>query len=195
MRVILLGPPGAGKGTQAAGLAQRHGLAHLATGDMLRAEVASGSALGAEIKALIDDGQFVSDAMSLDLVSRHMANSPSGYVLDGFPRTLSQAQALDDKLAGEGADLDAVVLLEVDEEVLLSRVLGRARGAVARGEAPRKDDGEDVFRSRMELYRSLTEPVAAHYRARGRLTVLDGTLPVDVVERELDILVKHAAAA
>jgi adenylate kinase len=153
-RLLFLGPPGAGKGTQAAQLAASHGLLHLSTGDLLRAEVAAGSALGQEAEAVMARGELVSDQLVLAIVRSRLLGHQGGWLLDGFPRNLAQAEALDQLLGELEQRIELVVLMQLDDELLLQRLLGRGR----------QDDTEAVIRHRLEVYRQQTAPLIAHYR-------------------------------
>jgi adenylate kinase len=153
-RLLFLGPPGAGKGTQAAQLAASHGLLHLSTGDLLRAEVAAGSALGQEAEAVMARGELVSDQLVLAIVRSRLLGHQGGWLLDGFPRNLAQAEALDQLLAELEQRIELVVLMQLDDELLLQRLLGRGR----------QDDTEAVIRHRLEVYRQQTAPLISHYR-------------------------------
>jgi adenylate kinase len=187
MRLVLLGPPGAGKGTQAMRIAARFAIPQLSTGDMLREAVASGSALGARVKDIMERGELVPDDVVIAVIADRMDHSDAanGFVLDGFPRTVPQAGALDRELANRGIGLDAVLELEVDEDVLLVRVKGRADEAANQGRPVRRDDNPEVFKTRLKAYRAQTAPVAEYYRSQGLLNVVDGLRPIDVVTDEL----------
>jgi adenylate kinase len=187
MRLVLLGPPGAGKGTQATRIAGRFAIPQLSTGDMLREAVASGSVLGARVKGIMERGDLVPDDVVIAVVADRMDHSDaaSGFILDGFPRTVAQAEALDRELAARGIALDAVLELEVDEDVLLVRVKGRADAAAKQGQLVRRDDNPDVFKTRLKAYRAQTAPVTEYYRSRGLVHVVDGLQPIDVVTDEL----------
>jgi adenylate kinase len=183
MRLVLLGPPGAGKGTQATRMAKRFAIPQLSTGDMLRDAVASGSA----VKNIMERGDLVPDDVVIAVVADGMDHSDAadGFVLDGFPRTVAQAEALDRELAARGIGLDAVLELEVNEEVLLVRITGRAEEASKRGQPVRRDDNPDVFETRLKAYRAQTAPVTEYYRSRGLLHIVDGLQPIDVVTDQL----------
>jgi len=187
MRLVLLGPPGAGKGTQATRIARRFAVPQLSTGDMLREAVASGSALGTRVKDIMERGDLVPDDVVIAVVADRMDHSDAanGFVLDGFPRTVAQAQALDRELAARGIGLDAVLELEVDEHVLLVRIKGRAEEAGKKGEPVRRDDNPEVFKTRLKAYRARTAPVTEYYRSQGLLHIVDGLQPIDVVTEEL----------
>ncbi len=170
-RLLLLGPPGAGKGTQAKLLSTALGIPHVSTGDMLRAAVAAGSPLGGRVKQVMDAGELVSDDLMIEVVEDRLSQDDAGcgYLLDGFPRTLPQAEAL------ENGALDAVVLIEVDDEEVVGRLLRRAE------EEGRTDDTEEVVRRRLEVYREQTQPLVAYYQQRGMLAEVDGIGSVDDV--------------
>jgi adenylate kinase len=187
MRLVLLGPPGAGKGTQATRIAARFGIPQLSTGDMLREAVAECSASGLRAKQLMDRGELVPDEVVVSVVANRIDHSDAanGFILDGFPRTVTQAQALDRELATRGIKLDAVLDLEVDEDALLDRIRGRAEAAANRGEPVRSDDNPEVFKTRLEVYRAQTAPVTEYYRSQGLLHIVDGLQPIDAVTEEL----------
>lgn len=174
MRILILGPQGSGKGTQAIRLAAAHGVPHVATGDILRAAVAGGTELGRRVRPILEAGDLVPDELMVDLIRERLADE-DGFVLDGFPRTLHQAEALDAMLGEIGKPLDAALLLEVTDEVATERMHGRA---VAEGRA---DDTPDVIENRLRLYHELTGPVVERYRGAGRLLEIDGEQAVDDV--------------
>ena len=162
-RLLFLGPPGAGKGTQAARLCDAHGMKHLSTGDLLRSEVAAGTALGQEAEAVMNRGELVSDALVLAIVESQMkALTTDGWLLDGFPRTVPQAEALEPLLKELEQPIEAVVLLELDDAVLIERLLARGRA----------DDNEAVIRNRLEVYREKTAPLISFYRDKGLLVAV-----------------------
>ena len=176
-RLLFLGPPGAGKGTQAARLCQAHGIKHLSTGDLLRSEVAAGTALGQEAEAVMNRGELVSDALVLAIVESQMkALNGGGWLLDGFPRTVPQAEALDKLLAELQQPIDAVVLLELDDGVLIERLLARGRA----------DDTEAVIRNRLEVYRDKTAPLIDFYKTRGLLTSIEAQGSMDAIAERLE---------
>ena len=183
MRLILLGPPGAGKGTQAARLVEKFGIPQLSTGDMLRAAVAAGTPVGQKAKAVMDSGGLVSDEIVIGIIADRI-NEPDakkGFILDGFPRTVAQAVALDTMLGERAVNLNAVVELRVDQSKLVDRIMRRAAEAKAAGQPVRKDDDPEVFKTRLEAYNRDTAVVAPYYAKRGQLTVIDGMQPVDDV--------------
>ncbi len=196
MRLILLGPPGAGKGTQAQRLVEKHGIPQLSTGDMLRAAVAAGTEIGRKAKAVMDAGQLVSDDIVVGIVADRIAepDARNGFILDGFPRTVAQAEALDGMLAGKGLKLDAVVELKVDETALVGRIVKRAEETEARGEPVRKDDNPEVFGKRLNEYKAMTSAVAPYYKARGQLREVDGMAPIGDVSRAIDEVLARASA-
>ncbi|MEE7506563.1 adenylate kinase [Methylobacterium mesophilicum] len=187
MRIILLGPPGAGKGTQSERIVQRFGIPQLSTGDMLRAAVAAGTPVGLEAKAVMESGGLVSDRIVVGIVADRIEEPDArrGFILDGFPRTVAQAEALGEMLAGKGMSLSAVVELKVDENALVGRIEKRAAETLARGQAVRKDDTPEVFKQRLEAYRAQTAPLSAYYAQKGMLETIDGMQPIDKVTADL----------
>jgi adenylate kinase len=190
MRLILLGPPGAGKGTQAARLVEKHGIPQLSTGDMLRAAVAAGTPVGLKAKAVMESGGLVSDEIVIGIIADRIteADAQKGFILDGFPRTVAQAEALDAMLADKGLRLNAVIELRVDQTKLVDRIVRRAAEAKAAGQPVRKDDDPEVFKTRLEAYNRDTAIVAPYYDKRGQLSVIDGMQPIDEVTSALNAI-------
>ena len=190
MRLILLGPPGAGKGTQAGRLVEKYGIPQLSTGDMLRAAVKAGTPVGLQAKAVMDAGGLVSDEIVVGIISDRIeeADAARGFILDGFPRTVAQAQALDALLSKKHMNLDAIIELKVDENALMSRIENRARETVAAGGTVRADDNPDAFRVRLDAYRVQTAPVSAYYASRGTLKTVDGMASIDAVTQAIDVI-------
>jgi adenylate kinase len=188
MRLILLGPPGAGKGTQAQRLIAKHGIVQLSTGDMLRAAAAAGTPVGLRVKSIMDRGELVPDDVVVAIIADRIdkPDARRGFVLDGFPRTVPQAEALDRLLAERGLKLDAVVELKVDESILLQRIEKRAAEMTARGEKVRADDNPEVLKGRLGAYRTQTAPLAGHYAGKGMLKGVDGMAPIDEVAAAID---------
>ena len=183
MRIILLGPPGAGKGTQAARIVKRYGIPQLSTGDMLRAAVAAGTPVGLKAKAVMESGGLVSDDIVIGIVADRIEEPDArrGFILDGFPRTVAQAEALERMLAEKALKIDAVLAFEVDQDALVRRIEGRASDTKARGEPVRKDDDPEVFKTRLAAYNRDTAVVAPYYEARGQLVRIDGMRPIEEV--------------
>lgn len=214
MNIILLGPPGAGKGTQSAGLVERYGMRQLSTGDMLRAAVKAGTPVGLKAKAVMERGELVSDEIVSDLIDAELSamGPETGAIFDGYPRTAPQAKALDAILARNGRTLDHVIELEVDEDALVERITGRFScancGAVYHDTANppavpgvcdvcgstqfkrRPDDNEETVRMRMQEYRAKTAPILPGYEARGIVTRIDGMAPIDVVTDRIDAILR-----
>jgi len=196
MNLILLGPPGAGKGTQAEGLAKRRGLIQLSTGDMLREAVKAGTPVGREAKAIMEAGGLVPDAVVIKIIADRIehADCVNGFILDGFPRTLKQAAALDELLAAQGKKLDAVIELKVDDGILESRIENRARETAAAGGTPRADDNADALRKRLMAYYRETAPLIGYYFAKGKLHSVDGMAPITEVAGSVDGILSTLAA-
>ncbi|MBR0849394.1 adenylate kinase [Bradyrhizobium diazoefficiens] len=183
MRIILLGPPGSGKGTQAQRLVQRYGIVQLSTGEMLRAAVAAGTPVGLKAKEIMASGGLVPDEVVVGIISDRIdqPDARNGFILDGFPRTVPQAEALDDLLRHKRLKLDAVVELRVNESALLSRVETRVAQMRERGEEVRVDDTPEVLTKRLASYRSQTEPLIHYYSERRKLSTIDGMMAIDEV--------------
>lgn len=197
LNLILIGPPGAGKGTQAKRLEEKYGLKQLSTGDMLRAEVAAGTDLGVQAKAIMDSGALVSDDIIIAMIASRIAQGDcaQGVIFDGFPRTVAQALALDVMLADTGHPLSAVIELKVDEEALVGRLNARIAETQARGEAVRADDNVETLRKRLDVYRQQTAPIIPYYADKGMLQSVDGMAAMDAVESAIAQILAQARAA
>ncbi len=197
MKLILLGPPGAGKGTQAQRLAKSHNIPQLSTGDMLRAAVAAGTPIGLKAKAVMESGALVSDDIVVGIINDRIdePDAKGGFILDGFPRTLAQARALETMLAAKGLKLDAAIELTVDPRKLVERIIRRAEEAMASGQSVRKDDDPEVFKSRLAAYERDTAAVTPFYRERGLLHEVDGMAPIQDVAKAIDSVLSVVAAA
>lgn len=183
MRLILLGPPGAGKGTQAKVLIEAYGIPQLSTGDILRSAIAARTPMGLAAKEVMDRGDLVSDDIVNGIVSERLdaEDARPGFILDGFPRTIAQAEALDQMLAEKGVALDAVVEITADPDVLVGRIVNRAKeSGVARG-----DDNEEVLRKRLDVYREQTAPLVDYYRQQGLVKSVDGMQPIEDVTADI----------
>jgi adenylate kinase len=196
MRLILLGPPGAGKGTQAQRLVQQHDLVQLSTGEMLRAAVNAGTPVGLRAKDIMARGELVPDDVVVAIVSDRIDQSDArkGFILDGFPRTVPQAHALDRMLAEKGLKLDAVIELRVDEDALLKRIEKRIAETKARGEPLRDDDSPDVLRRRLLAYRDQTAPLVTYYKLQSVLRTIDGMAAIPDVAVAIDRALRAPAA-
>ena len=195
MRIVFLGPPGAGKGTQAARRMTRHGIPPRAPGDRLRAAVTAGTPVGSKAKAIMEQGGLVPDAIVVGIVAERFmeADAAKGFILDGFPRTVAQAEALDLAMEHRGLKLDAVLELEVDPEVLVQRIEKRAAETVAAGGTVRLDDTPEGLAKRLATYREQTAPVSAYYAGSDRLKAVDGMAPIDAVSEAIDAALSVAA--
>jgi adenylate kinase len=199
MRLILLGPPGAGKGTQAQRLVAKHGIVQLSTGDMLRAAVAAGTPVGLKAKEIMAAGGLVPDEVVTSIIADRIEkpDAKKGFILDGFPRTVGQAEALDKMLKERGIKLDAVISLEVKEDVLAARVEKRVAEMKARGETVRADDNPEALKKRLAAYREQTAPLVGYYGNKGTLKSVDGMAAIDAVEaaigRHLGVAAKKPA--
>jgi adenylate kinase len=196
MRLILLGPPGAGKGTQAQRIVEKHAIPQLSTGDMLRAAVQAGTEVGKRAKAVMDAGQLVSDEIVNEIVSDRIdsADCAKGFILDGYPRTVPQAVALGKMLESKGLRLDAVIELKVDEGALVRRMENRVAETIAAGGKVRSDDNPEAFKKRLVEYREKTAPLSQHYAATGELKTVDGMASVETVTSEINHILASAAA-
>jgi adenylate kinase len=181
MNLILFGPPAAGKGTQAKRLVEQRGMVQLSTGDMLRAAIASGSELGTRVKGVLDRGELVTDEIVIALIEEQLDQNPkaAGFIFDGFPRTIPQAKALDDSLAGRGQKVDAVIRLKVDETALIARVTKRFE------QEGRADDNPEAFKKRLVAYNNQTAPLVEVYKGQGKLTEIDGMADVGAVANSI----------
>jgi adenylate kinase len=196
MRLILLGPPGAGKGTQAQRMVNRYGIVQLSTGEMLRGAVAAGTPVGLKAKDIMASGALVPDEIVVGIISDRLdlPDARKGFILDGFPRTVPQAQALDDLLKKKHIKLDAVVELRVNESALLQRVETRVAEMRARGEEVRIDDTPEVLSKRLASYRSMTEPLIHYYSERRKLLTVDGMMTIEHVTREINRILSAIGA-
>ena len=195
MKIILLGPPGAGKGTQASRLVETRKIMQLSTGDMLRAAVAAGTPVGQQAKAVMDAGGLVSDEIVIGIVSDRIEepDCANGFILDGFPRTVPQAEALDRLLAEKSMQLNAVIEFQVDENALLARIEKRAAETLAGGGEVRKDDNPESFKQRLVAYREQTAPLSEYYAKSGRLHGVDGMASIAVVADQIDAVLDGGA--
>ena len=190
MRILLLGPQGSGKGTQAERISRTYGIPHIATGDMLRAAMAAGTELGRKVKPIYDAGELVPDDLMIDLIRERLSqpDAEDGFVLDGFPRTLEQAEALDDMLLELGSPLDVVFDLQIDEPTTVRRLLDRA------GKEGRADDTPEAIAKRLQLFRDATLPVIEHYRAQGKVVGVHAGGTVNEVFNEIQEALEQVAA-
>ena len=191
MNIILFGPPGAGKGTQAQHIVDRHGVVQLSTGDMLRAAIAAGSELGLQAKSLMDEGKLVPDDVIIGMIADRMNDEDckNGVILDGFPRTIAQAKALDAMFAAGHIQLDQVIEIQVDEAALFARIENRAAEP---GDA-RSDDTAEVLEQRLKVYHDNTAPVLPYYRDKGQLNIVDGMQSIEEVAAQIESLLSASA--
>jgi adenylate kinase len=190
MIVVLFGPPAAGKGTQAKRIHEKYGVAHLSTGDMLRAAIAQGSETGKRAKAIMDEGKLVPDDLVLGIIAERIEepDCATGFVLDGFPRTVNQAESLDGMLNGKKRAVDHVIVMEVDEAELIKRVENRAAEAKRKGEPVRPDDDPETFKKRLAVYKAQTAPILPHYEAQGKIRRVDGMKSIEEVAAQIDAI-------
>jgi len=190
VNLLVLGPQGAGKGTQAKRIAAAYGIPHISTGDMFRAAIAAGTPLGRQVKPILDSGELVPDGLTVALIRERLGqeDAAQGFVLDGFPRNLAQSEALDEMLGEIGRGLDAILFFDLPDDVALQRLLTRAR------EEGRADDTPEVIERRLQIYHSETEPVVEHYRTTGKLVPLHAARTVDEVWREIEDALSAVAA-
>lgn len=193
MNIIIFGPPGAGKGTQSIRIKDKYKIRHLSTGDMLRAEVASGSALGLTLEGIIESGELVPDGTMIELIESCISDESSkkGFILDGFPRTVEQAKALDDMLSKRGKAINHVIVLEVNEDILIDRIQTRA----SESGNTRADDNAETLKNRLSVYHQQTAPVLPYYQAQNILRPVDGMQSIDEVTQSIDKILSRAEAA
>ena len=191
MNIVLFGAPGAGKGAQAERIASLYGMVHLSTGEMLRSAISSGSNVGARAREIIDRGELISDDIIVKIVDARMDESDcvKGVILDGFPRTVAQAEALDEMLAAKGRSLDHVIEIEVDESALFERIANRASERRRTGTA-RSDDNAETLRRRLAVYHENSAPLLPYYRAKGLLKSVDGMVSIERVATQIDNLLR-----
>ena len=196
MKLVLLGAPGAGKGTQSARLAEKYEIPQLSTGDMLRAAVKAQSDVGQRAEAIMNAGKLVPDEIVITLIGQRVEqpDAKHGFILDGFPRNVAQAEALTKLLDSKTMALDAVIELRVDEAALVTRMETRVEETKAKGGTVRADDNVDSFRERLSVYREQTAPVSDYYRAQGDLHVVDGMASIDSVSADIDAFLKRQSA-
>jgi len=195
VNLVLFGPPGAGKGTQAKLLTEARRLPQLSTGDMLRAAIAAGTELGRNARAIMDRGDLVSDDIVIGIIAErlHEADCAGGAILDGFPRTIAQAEALDRLLLSRGTKIDFAIELKVNDEALIERSGNRVREMLATGQTPRADDTPETLRNRLEVYYRNTAPLIAYYRNQGKLKTVDGMALIPEVAKSIAALLDGSA--
>lgn len=196
MKLVFLGPPGAGKGTQASRLANDLKIAHLSTGDMLRQAIKDKTPVGLEAQGFIDAGELVPDEVVIGIIAARIseADCVRGFILDGFPRNLAQAHALADMLTEKKMPLDAVIEFKVDQTKLLERIFTRAQEMLSEGGQERSDDTSEVFKTRLEIYETQTAPISAYYEDKGLLKPIDGMQSIETVSKQIHAIVKEIAA-
>jgi adenylate kinase len=195
LNLVLFGPPGAGKGTQAKLLTDARGLPQLSTGDMLRAAIAAGTELGRDAKAIMDRGDLVSDDIVIGIIAERLdrPDAANGAVFDGFPRTIAQAEALDRLLESRGQKIDRAIELKVNDEALIQRSVNRVKEMLAAGQTPRADDTPETLRNRLGVYYGNTAPLIAYYRNQGKLKTLDGMAAIAEVARSIAAVLEGRA--
>jgi adenylate kinase len=188
MIIVLFGPPASGKGTQAKRIKDKYGIAHLSTGDMLRAAIAQGTEVGKKAKSIMDAGKLVPDEIVVGIIADRIveADCKKGFVLDGFPRTVNQAKALDAMLKGKDLGVDVVIVMEVDEAQLIKRVENRAAETKAAGQPVRPDDDPETFKKRLGVYKAETAPILPYYEGQGKIRRVDGMQSIDQVSAQID---------
>lgn len=192
MNIVVIGPPGAGKGTQAKILETEYGLKQLSTGEMLRAEIAAGTDLGKKAKSLMDAGELVPDDVVVGMIANRIAqpDCAKGVIFDGFPRTVEQAKALDKMLGEKGKPIKVVIEFAVNEEELVNRLRTRIQQTIDAGQPVRGDDNEETLRNRLKVFREQTAPIIPYYKGTGLLKTVDGMLPIDHVTQSIKTLLK-----
>ncbi|HUJ04464.1 MAG TPA: adenylate kinase [Rhizomicrobium sp.] len=187
MNLVLFGPPGAGKGTQAKILQEKRGLPQLSTGEMLRAAIAAGTELGRKCKAIMDSGDLVPDEVVVGIIAERYdaPDCANGAIFDGFPRTIPQAEALDAMLAARGKKIDLVIALTVDDDALIGRAEKRVKETIAAGQKPRPDDTPETVRNRLVVYYNNTAPLLGYYTRQGKVVSVNGMAPIEEVTREI----------
>lgn len=195
MIVVLFGPPASGKGTQATRIKAKYAIAHLSTGDMLRAAIAEGTEIGKKAKAIMDSGKLVPDEIVVGIIAERItqADCSKGFVLDGFPRTVNQAKELDAMLKAKTLSVTHVIVMDVNEAELIKRVENRAAEARRKGEPVRPDDDPETFKKRLGVYKAETAPILPYYEKQGKIRHVDGMKPVDEVTTQIDAVLGKPA--